>query len=127
MISPTPRVENFDETCSDGENGLVELLALSETRLISMERACLTTKDHQFTANAIQLFSVELVDTDARKTLLLNFDNVAPRLSSALTRLENFEGMAFGPIVNGQKTLLIVSDDNFRKTQKTSFLLFGMR
>jgi hypothetical protein len=127
MISPTPRIENFDVTCGDGENGLVELLALSETRLISMERACLMTEDRQFTANAVQLFSVELVDNDARKTLLLNFDNVAPRLSSALTRLENFEGLAFGPIVNGEKTLLIVSDDNFRKTQKTAFLLFGMR
>lgn len=127
MISPTPRIENFDDTCSDGENGLVELLALSATRLISMERACLITKDGQFTANPVQLFSVELVGTEARKRLLLDFESVAPRLSSALTRLENFEGMTFGPIVNGLKTLLIVSDDNFRKTQKTSFLLFGMR
>ncbi|MEP6784001.1 MAG: esterase-like activity of phytase family protein [Acidobacteriota bacterium] len=127
MISPTPVIENFEQTCHDGENGLVELLALSETTLISMERACLTTKDHQFTANAVQLFSVELINGDARKTLLLNFDDVAPRLSSALTRLENFEGLTFGPIVNGEKTLLIVSDDNFTKTQKTAFLLFGMR
>jgi hypothetical protein len=127
MISPTPRIENFDDTCSDGENGLVELLALSETTLISMERACLATKDGQFTANPVQLFSVELIGTEARKRLLLNFETVAPRLSSALTRLENFEGLSFGPIVNGTRTLLIVSDDNFRKTQKTAFLLFGMK
>jgi hypothetical protein len=127
MISPTPRIETFDETCTGGENGLVELLALNDTLLISMERACLVTKDKQFVANAIQLFSVELVGAEARKTLLLNFDSVAPRLSSALTRLENFEGMSFGPIINGMKTLLVVSDDNFQKTQKTSFLLFGMR
>jgi hypothetical protein len=127
MISPTPYIENFEQICSDGENGLVELLALSETTLISMERACLITKDEQFVANAIQLFSVELVGTEARKRLLLDFESVAPRLSSALTRLENFEGMAFGPIVNGTPTLLIVSDDNFRKTQKTAFLLFGMK
>ena len=127
MISPTPFIENFEQTCSDGENGLVELLALSETTLISMERACLMTKDEQFVANAIQLFAVELVGTEARKRLLLNFDDVAPRLSSALTRLENFEGLSFGPIVNGMPTLLIVSDDNFRKTQKTAFLLFGMK
>jgi hypothetical protein len=127
MISPTPRVENFYKTCNDGENGLVELLALSETTLISMERACLVTDDGQFTTNAVQLFSVELIDGDARKKLLLNFDDVAPRLSSALTRLENFEGMTFGPVVNGTPTLLIVSEDNFRKTQKTAFLLFGMK
>lgn len=127
MISPTPRIENFDEICSAGENGLVELLALSETRLISMERACLVTRDGQFTANAVQLFAVELVEGDARKRLLLNFESLAPRMSSALSRLENFEGLAFGPVVNGMPTLLIVSDDNFRKTQKTSFLLLGMR
>ena len=127
MISPTPYIENFEQTCSDGENGLVELLALSETSLISMERACLVTRDGQFVANAVQLFAVELVGTDARKRLLLDFDSVAPRLSSALTRLENFEGLAFGPVINGVPTLLVVSDDNFRKTQKTAFLLFGMK
>lgn len=127
MISPTPRMENFDLTCDDGENGLVDLLALSDTTFISMERACLTTTDGSFVANTVQLFAVELIGSEARKRLLLNFDSIAPRLSSALTRLENFEGMAFGPIVNGTPTLLIVSDDNFRKTQKTAFLLFGMK
>jgi hypothetical protein len=127
MISPTPRIEGFDEICTDGENGLVELLALSDTTLISMERACVRSKDKQFTANTVQLFSVELIAGDARKRLLLNFDSMTSRLSSALSRLENFEAMTFGPVVNGTRTLLIASDDNFRATQKTSFLLFGMR
>ena len=127
MISPTPRVEQFDDLCSDGENGLVELLALSETRLISMERSCVTTRDKQFTANSVQLFAVELVGGDALKRLLLNFDSLQPRMSSALSRLENFEAMTFGPIVNGTPTLLIASDDNFRETQKTAFLLLGMK
>jgi hypothetical protein len=126
-ISPTPYKENFEEICPDGENGLVELLALTETTLFSMERSCLVTKDKQFTANTVQLFSVELVAGDARKRLLLDFDTITPRLSSALSRLENFEAMTFGPIVNGVATLLIASDDNFRATQKTAFLLFGMR
>jgi hypothetical protein len=92
-----------------------------------MERSCLVTKDKQFTANTVQLFAVELVGPDARKRLLLDFDTITSRLSSALSRLENFEALTFGPIVNGQVTLLIGSDDNFRATQKTSFLLFGMR
>lgn len=127
MISPTPRVEGFDEVCSDGENGLVELLALSDTHLISMERACLVSPETKFVANTIQLFAVELDGGEAQKRLLLDFKDVQPRLSPALPRLENFEGMTFGPIVNGMKTLLIVSDDNFRAEQKTSFLLFGMR
>lgn len=127
MISPTPYLENFEEICSDGENGLVELLAFSETTLVSMERSCLITRDKQFTANTVQLFSVELVEHEARKRLLLDFQSIIPRLSPALSRLENFEALTFGPIVNGTKTLLIGSDDNFRATQKTSFLLFGMK
>jgi hypothetical protein len=127
MISPTPYVDGFSDTCSDGENGLVELLALSETTLIAMERACVVTRDRQFTANAVQLFSVELLEGDARKRLLLDFQTIIPRLSPELSRLENFEALAFGPIVNGIKTMLIASDDNFRATQKTSFLLFGMK
>ena len=127
MISPTPYLESFEEICNDGENGLVELLAFSETTLISMERACLTTRDKQFTANTVQLFSVELTAGEARKRLLLDFQSIIPRLSPALSRLENFEALTFGPIINGTKTLLIGSDDNFRATQKTSFLLFGMR
>ena len=127
MISPTPRLENFDETCNDGENGLVDLLALSETRLISMERACVMTTDRQFTANTVQLFSVELVGDSARKQLLLNFKDLEPRVQSVLPRLENFEALTFGPIINGLRTLLIASDDNFRATQKTSFLLLGIK
>jgi hypothetical protein len=127
MISPTPYVEQFEEICSDGENGLVELLAFSETTLLAMERSCLITRDKQFAANTVQLFSVELVENEARKRLLLDFQSIIPRLSPALSRLENFEALTFGPIINGTKTLLVGSDDNFRTTQKTSFLLFGMK
>jgi hypothetical protein len=127
MLSPTPRVENFEETCADGENGLVELLALSETTLLAMERACLISKDRQFTTNAVQLFAVELIGSEARKRPLLNFDSMTFRLSPALARLENFEALAFGPMFNGRPTLLVASDDNFRASQKTAFLLFGMR
>ena len=63
----------------------------------------------------MQLFAVELVGSDARKTLLLNLSTLAPRLSPALARLENFEALAFGPTLpTARRTLLIVSDDNFR-------------
>ena len=38
-----------------------------------------------------------------------------------------FEAMSLGPVVNGMPTLLIASDDNNQKMQKTAFLLLGMR
>jgi hypothetical protein len=127
MISPTPRVEGYDEICGDGENGLSDLLALGETRLVALERACLYDRKGDRYANAVQLFIVDLIGGEARKRDLLNFDALADRVSNELARLENFEALTYGPIINGMQTLLVASDDNFRKTQKTSFILIGMR
>lgn len=126
MLSPTPRMAGFDRVCSDGENGLVELVALSDTRLVAMERACLVDDAGERTANPVRLYFVELDGTEARKTLLLDLETITWRLPPELSRLDNYEALAFGPIVNNARTLLVVSDDNFRKTQRTSFLLFGM-
>ena len=126
-ISPTPKIEGFPELCSDGENGLVELLATSDTTLISMERACLREAAGANAINAVRLFAVELTANEAKKTLLLDLSDLLPRLSADLVRLENFEALAFGPLISGARSLLVVSDDNFRATQRTSFLLFGLR
>ena len=128
LISATPRIAGFPQICSDGENGLVDLLALTETTLVAMERACLLDAAGQQSANTVQLFTVELAGREARKRPLLDLSALAPRLSPALARLENFEALSFGPTLpDGTRTLLVVSDDNFRATQKTSFLLFGIR
>ena len=127
-LDPTPHVDGFEAICTGGQNGLVELLAISDTELFAMERACLLNPTTLETANAIRIFNVELTAAGARKTLLLDLSTLTSRLSPALERLDNFEGLSYGPaLVNGTKTLLVVSDDNFRKTQKTSFLLFGLR
>lgn len=107
---------------------MVELLALTDTTLLSMERACVQNPETREAANAIRIFAVTLDRTEARKTLVLNLETLVPRLSKELRRLNNFEGMAFGPPeASGGATVLIVPDDNFRKTQKTSFLLLGLR
>jgi hypothetical protein len=128
QLDPTSHIDGFEAICDGGENGLVELLAMSDTELFSMERACLQNPQTQDTANAIKIFSVELSSVGARKTLLLDLATLTPKLSPALERLDNFEGLAYGPVLNnGSRTLLVVSDDNFRRTQKTSFLLFGLR
>ena len=128
LISPTPRIEGFPQICSDGENGLVDLLALTETTLVAMERACLLDAAGEQSANAVRLFTVELIGSEARKRPLLDLASVASKFSAAIARLENFEALSFGPTLpSGTRTLLVVSDDNFRATQKTSFLLFGIR
>lgn len=127
-INPTPRVEEFDAICQDGENGLVDLLALSDTMLLSMERACLQDPATGRVASTILIFAVNLEGDQAQKTAILDVSTLVDRLSPALAHLENFEALAFGPpSPNGGRTLLVVSDDNFRESQKSSFLLFGLR
>lgn len=127
-INPTPRVDGFDAICEGGENGLVDLLALTDTMVLSMERACLQDPVSRQVANAIQIFIVELEGSQARKTPLLDLSTLTARLSPALGHLDNFEALAFGPpLMDGGRTLLVVSDDNFRASQTSSFLLFGLR
>ena len=56
----------------------------------------------------------------AAKTLVADFASFP-----ALTRLDNTEGMCWGPVLpNGNRTLLFVSDDNFSPRQITQFLAF---
>lgn len=120
--------------------GLVELLALSDTELLTMERGFAQEANNgPRSTNRIKVFRASLDGvTDvsgletlrgnkvvaARKQLLLDLGTVKG-LSPELAELDNFEGMTFGPrLADGSRTLLLVSDDNFNPRQRTSFLLF---
>ena len=69
----------------------------------------------------IKLFKVELRGHTARKTLLLDLDDLG-------IPLDNVEGMTFGPrLRHGRRSLVLVSDNNFAPAQFTQFLLFAVR
>ena len=141
-LSRTPAPEGFETICDDGEMGLTELLALDDVRLIALERACLVNLATRTVRNVVHLYLVDVSRaTDiagrrgqelsraraASKTLLLDLDSLVPQLPPALANLENFEALAFGPPrPDGQRTLIVVSDDNFRVTQKTAFVWLGI-
>ncbi len=110
-------------------NGLVEMLAITDTTFLALERSFSTG-----VGNAIKLFEVSLAGstdvsgldiltgpyTPVSKSLLLDFATLG------LT-LDNIEGMALGDILpNGQRSLIVVSDNNFSATQFTQFLAFGV-
>ncbi len=125
-------------------NGVVELLALSASELLVLERGYADQSGQGSPkVNRVRIYRAPLAGaTDissipslrqardiqpVRKTLLLDLDDV-PGLIPELATLENFEGMAFGPpLADGGRTLLLVSDDNFRSTQRTVFLQFKIR
>lgn len=141
-LAPTRLGSGFARVCADGENGLTELVALGPTAFLSLERACLLDGPGR-ARNRIAIYHVEVGGAEdvsevpslrtatvrgATKRLVLDFDTIIERLPPELDYLDNFEGMTFGPTLpDGGRTLLVVSDDNFRATQKTVFLLFRLR
>jgi hypothetical protein len=140
-LAPTRLGEGFERVCDHGENGLTELVALGQTTFLSLERACLLSESGR-ARNTIAIYHVNVEGADdvsglpslrgvavrgARKQLVLDFDTIIEQLPPELDYLDNFEAMTFGPTLpDGGRTLLVVSDDNFRVTQKTVFLLFRL-
>ena len=111
-------------------NGLVELLPLSPTRLLAMERSFSTGVGNDVriylvdTAGATDTLGLPALPQDlsgvqvAQKTLVLDLDVLG-------VTLDNLEGLTFGPVLpDGRQSLLIVSDNNFSPTQVTQFLAF---
>ncbi len=138
VVDPIPNAPVPADGFAD--NGLVELLALDNSHtLLALERS--------FSAgvgNNIRLYEVQLqnttniqnfnslinpndpdgglfdVDAVAEKRLLLDFAELG-------IRLDNEEGMTFGPVLpDGSQSLVIVSDNNFNDAQRTQFLGFSL-
>ena len=124
--------------------GLVELLALSNARLLALERIFIREDEGERRGSnrariflvdlsaATNVFDLESLADDrawqpVMKELLLDFDDIVEHLSPGYQRLDNFEAMGLGPALSGGGLgLLVASDDNFQKSQRTAFLLFRL-
>ncbi len=119
-------------------NGLVDLLALDNTgkHFLSLERSfsfgAVGTPGN--TGNTVKLYEVSLDGaTDISGDFSINgVSGIIPAQKSLLLDLttlgipiDNVEGLTFGPnLPNGQRSLILVSDNNFSATQFTQFLAF---
>ncbi|CAN5670781.1 esterase-like activity of phytase family protein [soil metagenome] len=117
------------------DNGVSEVLMQDEHRMLVLERAYMSG-----VGNSLRLYQIDTrqgTDTlavanltqttfePAPKTLIANFADFA---GDGLSRLDNTEGMAWGPrLPNGRRTLVFVSDDNFNPQQVTQFLAFEFK
>ena len=141
-IGPLAPVAGFGD--ADVFTGLVELVALSDTRLLALERDYIREKEgDRKSVTRGRIFVVDLEDASdvaalstlqngdwrpAQKELLLDLDDIVPELSPGYQSLDNFEAMGLGPVLpDGGRSLLVVSDDNFQDTQRTAFLLFRLK
>ncbi|NJK27544.1 MAG: esterase-like activity of phytase family protein [Coleofasciculaceae cyanobacterium SM2_3_26] len=129
---PLPFESNLPEGFSTG--GLVELLALDRTHLLSMERAFA-----EGVGNAVRIFEVSLAGADDIRSIdsLLEAESEGDRIQPVQKKLllaleppgaivDNLEGIIFGtPLPDGRQTLILMSDNNFNPIQITQFLIIA--
>lgn len=123
------------------ETGVSELLALGPDRVLALERGFVrTTGAGGF--NVIRIYDVSLAGAadiagvaslagaqvqPLRKALVADLDEWKPRLGPQLGSLANFEAMCLGPTLpDGGRTLLLISDNNFRPSQLMVFALLRL-
>ncbi len=111
------------------DNGVSDILAWGEDQLLVVERSGRELADGAF-AFDIRLYEAQPEQTTEpsgtplrpmHKRLLLNL------ASLGLPHIDNIEAAAWGPrLADGRATLLLVSDDNFSRSQINQFLLFAV-
>ncbi|MDP9931309.1 esterase-like activity of phytase family protein [Variovorax paradoxus] len=111
------------------DNGISEVLMLDADRMLVLERAYATGA-----GNSLRLYEIDTRDaTDVLEIDALAAGNhrpVARKLIAnfaqlGLSRLDNTEGMCWGPALpDGKRMLVVVSDDNFNPLQTTQFAAF---
>ncbi len=114
-------------------NGLVDLLAIDENRLISLERGFSLE-----TGTTIRIFEISLEKGDrieGLESLKSRLSEVSPAQKRLLLDLEtlkvpldNIEGLTFGPaLADGTVGMIWVSDNNFSPLQETQILGFKIK
>jgi hypothetical protein len=112
--------------------GLAELLWISDDAVLTLERG-FERLDNGSALQTVRIYQIELPDQLSQserqaplaKRLVLDLDSVKDHFSEGFRRLDNYEGLSLGPqLPNGDRTLLVVSDDNYSNQQRTSLLAF---
>ncbi|MEV6277867.1 esterase-like activity of phytase family protein [Nocardia sp. NPDC051832] len=115
-----------------GSNGITSILAadpLDPAKYLVVERSFV-----EGAGNRIRLYEADLsAATNVLNAPLTNARPVAKRLLAdlddlGLSTVDNIEGSVWGPrLPTGERTLLLVSDDNFNDKQVTQFIALALR
>ncbi|MFC0115695.1 esterase-like activity of phytase family protein [Kibdelosporangium aridum] len=126
FASPVP------PTAAQGNNGISALVAadpIDPTRFLVVERAFVTGVGNKIriyeasTVGASNVYDKDLGNAKPmRKKLLVDLADVG------LTRLDNIEGIAWGPrLSGGERSLILISDNNFSASQVTQIVALAVR
>jgi hypothetical protein len=133
-IYPVDRVRRHPATAGGlAVKGLTELLAIDDSHALALERSYVAGR-----GNSVDLYAIDLSAADDVSAVnSLQVEATPPRpvtkrrllnFSSLGVRVDNLEGMTFGPdLPDGRKLLVIISDNNFNWVgQITEFLTFAV-
>ena len=129
----TAPIAGSRKTAFLSNNGLVDLAAIDNNHLLSLERSFSPIK-----GNTIRLYEVSIAHADdisKRESLkTVNIKNIKPAQKKLLLDfnqlkipLDNIEGLTFGQCLpDGRRSLIFVSDNNFSSIQFTQILAFAV-
>ena len=114
------------------DNGVTGAIYTDDGRLLVLERSFALG-----VGITIQIFEVDVADATnvLGKAKLADVQNLKPVQKTQLLklktgekgfRIDNIEGIALGPVVQGQPTLLLISDNNFRRGQINQLIVLAM-
>ena len=113
------------------DNGMPDLLAVSNNEFIAIERAF---ADGVGNTIRLVLTTIEADTTDVQGLKSLVGANYKPMKRELLlempivyqgVKIDNIEGISWGPrLANGHRTLVLVADNNFADNQVTQFMAF---
>ncbi len=115
------------------DNGVSEILALTENRLLVLERSGRQDEAGRwhFTARLFEADCTHATEIGARPALAgADIRPATKRLvfdfsAAGLPPVDNLEGVSFGrKLANGHATLVLISDDNFNPNQTTQLWVF---
>lgn len=113
-----------------------DLLALDDRTLLVLERQLINSLPPR--SRRIRIFQVDFDQagaTDAATLNSLRGQTIQPLKKkllfdsnrAAIPHLDNIEALCLGPALGPDRSVVLVSDDNFNKTQQTQFLLLRLR
>jgi len=134
-IYRTGSIPHAASTSATQDNGLSDMLLLDDHTLLTVERSFA-----QGVGNTINLYMVDLASATNIKGIesIRGHDDITPVAKTHLLTIgegdfgvdiDNIEGVTAGPPIDGQATLILVSDNNFNAAQQpyTQFLVFTFK
>ncbi len=101
-------------SCGFPDNGVSEILLARDRQLLFLERCWTGERDQSnYAINLFTAYIPKLLPGQENTTNILEKNPVSVNWGGV--HLDNIEGMSWGPIMNGFRTLVLVSDNNFNK------------